>query len=119
MCWPNRNPNEEILKLPTLIREKGWDCSDVRENGTFIQGASDPPEHIAPDVIGAAAIRVYSGVAFNITAREEDLKVRIAWPGQFTTSFSCDSADQVIMWLGRMIAIAEEDYKRLRKSREP
>lgn len=119
MCPPEKNPKEEILLLPNLIREKGWDCSDVRENGTFMMGASDPPEPIDPNAKGAAAIRVYSGVAFNITAREEDLKVRIAWPGQFTTSFSCSSAEQVVWWLGKMIAIAEEDYKRIRKSREP
>lgn len=111
MCKMDCNPQEEILKVPTLIREQGWSCSEYSEHYNIIVGGSDPSSPVDPNATGPEAITVYTGVVFNVQARGDDLKVRIGWPGQFTTSFSCDSAEQVIMWLGKMIAVASKDLK--------
>lgn len=100
MCRPDALPLEEIYKLPELIRASGWVCSEV-ENAS-IQGSSGPSKKIR-------GITVYQGIDFSITARRDDFKVRIGWPGELTTTISVYTATQVIFWLGKMMEVALQD----------
>jgi hypothetical protein len=95
MCPHNTDSHIELSKLPALIKEKGWSCSEIRgyyahtEPGCWLQGDSGYERN---------------GTAFQVIAREDDLKVRVGWPGQFTTTYTCFSAMQVMWWLERILA---------------
>jgi hypothetical protein len=104
------NPAEELKRLPKLLREKGWSSSNVKEHyasvepGQWLQGSSGPCDT-------HHGITLFTGTAFQVIAREDDLKVRVAWPGQFTTTYSCYTAEQVVWWLGKILELADKDHK--------
>jgi hypothetical protein len=99
---------DELKRLPQLLQERGWSCSEIREGysssspGNWIQGSSGPCEK-------HHGITIYMGTAFQVIARDDDLKVRVAWPGQFSTTYSCYTADQVVWWLDKILVMAERD----------
>lgn len=98
------DPNTELKKLPELLREKGWFSSDVHSGyeslpGNWIDGSSGPCEK-------HQGITTYMGTAFQVSAHESDLKVRVAWPGQFTTTYSCYTAEQVVWWLSKILSLS-------------
>jgi hypothetical protein len=103
------NPAEELKRLPKLLREKGGSSSDVKEHYTsiklseWLQGSSGPCDT-------HHGITLFTSTAFQVIAREDDLKVRVAWPGQFTTTYSCYTAEQVVWWLGKILELADKDY---------
>jgi len=102
------NTRDELKRLPQLLQERGWSCSEIRDSysssspGNWIQGSSGPREQ-------HQGITIYTGTAFQVIAREDDLKVRVAWPGQFTTTYSCYTAEQVVWWLGKVLDLADRD----------
>jgi len=102
------DPSTELKRLPKLLQEKGWSSSDIRadygvmEPGEWIQGSSGPCEK-------HQGITIYMGTAFQVIARENDLKVRVAWPGQFPTTYSCYTAEQVVWWLSKILDMADKD----------
>lgn len=79
------------------------------EPGEWLQGSSGPCDT-------HRGITLFTGTAFQVIAREGDLKVRVAWPGQFTTTYSCFTADQVVWWLGKILDLADRDLKDRRAS---
>ncbi len=109
------DPSTELKRLPQLLREKGWSSSDVKSNygvmepGEWLQGSSGPTETYQ-------GITLFTGTAFQVIVREDDLKVRVGWPGQFTTTYSCYTAEQVVWWLGKILEMADKDTKDRRAS---
>lgn len=109
MCTPDCNSEEELAKLPDLITAKGWSCAGVRklsvsDDHSYLHGSSGPTEG------GEGEIRVMTGISFSVTAREEDLKVRVGWPGQNNTTYTCFSAEQVMHWLEKFLPFAQKDH---------
>lgn len=109
MCNPDVDTKAELARLPRLLRERGWSSSEVKEDyhgfagpGCWIQGSSGPTET-------TSGITLYTGTPFQVIAREDDLKVRVGWPGQFTTTYSCYTAEQVEYWLGKILELADKD----------
>lgn len=108
MCPHDVDTKAELDKLPGLLREKGWSSTEVKDHyantepGFWLQGSSGPTET-------HGGITLFTGTAFQVIAREDDLKVRVAWPGQFTTTYTCYSADQVVWWLGKLLELADKD----------
>lgn len=102
------DPSAELQRLPKLLREKGWSSSEVKnhygimEPGEWLQGSSGPTET-------CQGITLFTGTAFQVIVREDDLKVRVGWPGQFTTTYSCYTAEQVVWWLGKILELADKD----------
>lgn len=115
MCPHDVDTKAELDKLPSLLREKGWSSTEVKERysnvepGFWLQGSSGPIE--------GDDIKVMTGTAFQVIAREDDLKVRVGWPGQFSTTYSCFSAEQVVWWLGKILDLAERDYEERKRNR--
>lgn len=112
MCTPDCDSEKEIAKLPDLIAAKGWSCAGVRklresDDHSYLIGSSGPIE--GGD--GPNDIRVMTGITFSVTAREEDLKVRVGWPGQMNTTYTCFSAEQVMYWLSKFIPFVEKDLE--------
>lgn len=109
MCTPDCDSEAELAKLPALITAKGWSSGEVRklresDDHSYLIGSSGPTED-------AGGIRVLTGISFSITAREEDLKVRVGWPGQMNTTYTCFSADQVMHWLSKFLPFVEKDME--------
>jgi hypothetical protein len=109
MCPTDVDTKAELAKLPLLLRERGWSSSEVKVDylgskgpGDWIQGSSGPTET-------TSGITLFTGTPFQVIAREDDLKVRVGWPGQMTTSYSCYDADQVVWWLGKILELADKD----------
>jgi hypothetical protein len=121
MCPTDVDTKAELAKLPALLREMGWSCTEVKPEypgsagpGDWVQGSSGPTEGGSGE--GPMSIRVMTGVPFQVIAREEDLKVRVGWPAQGTTTYSCSSADQVVWWLGKILDMAEKDIADRRRN---
>jgi hypothetical protein len=116
MCPHDVDTKAELDKLPKLLREKGWSSSEVKEKyantepGSWLQGSSGPTET-------HSGITLFTGTAFQVIAREDDLKVRVGWPGQFTTTYTCYSAEQVVWWLGKILELADKDYEERKRNR--
>lgn len=116
MCPTDVDTKAELARLPALLREAGWSCSEVKAEypgsagpGDWIQGSSGPTET-------TSGITLFTGTAFQVIAREEDLKVRVAWPAQGTTTYSCFSAEQVVWWLGKILEMADKDIADRRRN---
>ena len=116
MCPHDVDTKAELRKLPNLLREKGWSCGEIRDHyantepGDWLQGSSGPTET-------HGGITLFTGTAFQVIAREDDLKVRVAWPGQFTTTYSCFSATQVVWWLEKILELADKDIEERKRNR--
>lgn len=115
MCPHDVDTHAELAKLPSLIKEKGWSCSDIRDHyantepGCWLAGSSGPTE--------GDDIKVMTGTLFQVIAREDDLKVRVGWPGQFTTTYTCFSATQVMWWLEKILDLADREIAETKRSR--
>lgn len=112
-----KDPREELKRLPELFREHGWSYSPIHRNysatspGPWLQGSSGP-------TVNDGGITVYTGTVFQVIAREEDLKVRVGWPGQNTTTYTCSSAEQAVHWLIRILGLADKEYHERKKSND-
>jgi len=116
MCPSDVDTKAELARLPLLLRERGWSSSEVKADypgssgpGDWIQGSSGPTET-------ASGITLFTGTPFQVIAREEDLKVRVGWPAQGTTTYTCYSAEQVEWWLGKILELADKDIADKRRS---
>lgn len=116
MCPSDFDSHAELQKLPKLLREKGWSSTEVKDHysgsdpGIWIQGSSGPIET-------HNEITTFTGTAFQVIAREDDLKVRVGWPGQFTTTYSCFSAEQVVWWLSKILDLADREAEERKRNR--
>lgn len=117
MCPHDVDTHAELIKLPALIKEKGWSCSEIRDHyantepGCWLQGSDGA-------TIDSGGIKGMTGTPFQVIAREEDLKVRVGWPAQSTTTYTCFSAEQVMWWLERILGLAAKDMEEIRNRRK-
>jgi len=117
MCIQDKEPREELKRLPEMLKEHGWSASPIHCNysatspGDWLQGSSGPTET-------HQGITLFTGTAFQVIAREEDLKVRVGWPGQMTTTYTCFTAEQVVWWLSKLLPLADKEIAERRKSND-
>lgn len=55
----------------------------------------------------------FIGMCFQVIACECDIKVRVAWHDESTTTYSCHTADEVVWWLDQILVMTTPDTKNL------